>query len=270
MNKPKEPMTRTRKRTNGRAETAFPTPLRLSPPAPMLRFSLTAWAKLVYLRDRGPTEIGGFGVCSGEELLRVDEIQLVDQTCPVTVKFDDVSVADFFEAQVDRGLRPEQFGRVWVDTHPGESPMPSSTDEETFGRAFGRVDWAVMFILAQGGQTYARLRFNVGPGGSLVIPVEVDYTQPFAGSDWAAWEQEYARHIRQWQQMPVSLEGAQLSHQRLDDLSPVYPDHGHESPADWRDAWEGFMDEQFGVVWPDADAAEQFGCVSSATQEGLS
>ena len=29
---------------------------------PPLRFSPTAWAKLVYLRDAGPTEIGGFGI----------------------------------------------------------------------------------------------------------------------------------------------------------------------------------------------------------------
>jgi hypothetical protein len=30
-----------------------------------------------------------------------------------------------------------------------------------------------MFVLARGGKSYARLRFNVGPGGNIVIPVEV-------------------------------------------------------------------------------------------------
>ena len=42
------------------------------------------------------------------------------------------------------------------------------TDEETFARVFGRTDWAVMFILARQGQSYARLRFHVGPGGDWI------------------------------------------------------------------------------------------------------
>jgi hypothetical protein len=66
------------------------------------------------------------------------------------------------------------------------------TDEETFARVFGRTDWAVMFILARQGQSYARLRFHVGPGGDLDLPVCVDYTRPFAASDHAAWKQQYA------------------------------------------------------------------------------
>ena len=60
---------------------------------------------------------------------------------------------------------------------------------------FGKCDWAVMAILAQGGAPYARLRFGVGPGGSLEIPVEVDYGAEFPGSDLAAWEAEYATHV---------------------------------------------------------------------------
>ena len=40
-----------------------------------------------------------------------------------------------------------------------------------------------MFILARGGQSYARLRFNTGPGGDITIPVSVDYDRPFAASD---------------------------------------------------------------------------------------
>jgi hypothetical protein len=34
------------------------------------------------------------------------------------------------------------------------------------------------------------LRFNVGPGGEMELPVGVDYSRPFAGSDHAAWEEE--------------------------------------------------------------------------------
>ena len=50
--------------------------------------------------------------------------------------------------------------------------------------------------LAQGGQTYARLRFGVGPGGSWEIPVEVDFRCPFPATDQAAWEQEYVETVQ--------------------------------------------------------------------------
>ena len=83
----------------------------------------------------------------------------------------------------------------WTSSHPGNSPHPSPTDEETFDRVFGRCDWAVMFIIARGGATYCRLRFNIGPGGDVEIPVHVDYTLPFAGADHEAWEKEYQANI---------------------------------------------------------------------------
>ncbi|MBN8625679.1 MAG: hypothetical protein J0M17_09330 [Planctomycetes bacterium] len=44
-------------------------------------------------------------------------MRLVRQTCSaVTVKFDDIAVADFFDEQVDLGLAPERFSRVWIHT----------------------------------------------------------------------------------------------------------------------------------------------------------
>jgi hypothetical protein len=152
----------------------------------------------LFLRDQGETEVGGFGVASSDDLLHVDDIQLVRQSCTsVSVRFDDESVADFFDRQLDSGRRPEQVGRIWIHTHPGSCPRPSVTDEETFARVFGRTDWAVMFILARGGQTYARLEFHVGPGGCLLLPVQVDYTRPFAAADHAAWREEYSANVQE-------------------------------------------------------------------------
>jgi hypothetical protein len=167
-------------------------------PTPRLRFNPTAWAKLLFLRDYSLTEVGGFGIAAMNDLLYVEDISLVQQKCTgVSVAFDDVSVADFYDQQVDAGLPLERFSRIWVHTHPGDSPRPSSTDEATFLRVFGRNDWAVMFILAEGGQSYARLQFGVGPGGSLLIPVVVDYSRPFASSDYGTWEQEYLDHVQE-------------------------------------------------------------------------
>jgi proteasome lid subunit RPN8/RPN11 len=170
--------------------------LRLATAMPVLRFSPTAWAKLLFLRDYGETEVGGFGIAAGDDLLFVEDVQLVKQDCSwAHVAFDDESVADFFDAQVDQGRKPEQFARLWLHTHPGECPRPSLTDEETFERVFGRSDWAVMFIIAREGQTYARLRFNVGPGGAIEIPVKVDYSRQFSGSKMDAWENEYLANV---------------------------------------------------------------------------
>lgn len=169
---------------------------RLPPAKPTLRFSPPAWAKLLYLRDRGPTEIGGFGITVPGDPLFVQDIRLMRQFCsPVTVAFDDAAVADFFDEQVDLGRRPEEFSRIWLHTHPCDSAQPSLTDEETFARCFGGTDWAVMFILARQGETYARLRFNVGPGGSLLLQAQVEFQVQFAGSAHARWAQEYQSHV---------------------------------------------------------------------------
>ena len=164
---------------------------------PPLRFTPPAWAKLLYLRDAGPTEIGGFGITSSDDLLLVKDLLLVRQTCTaMSVAFDDDSVAELFDEQVDLGRRPEQFARIWTHTHPGTSATPSGIDEDTFRDVFGRCDWSVMFILARGGATYARLQFRAGPGAALRLPVRIDWQQPFAGTDEQTWQTEYDRCVR--------------------------------------------------------------------------
>jgi proteasome lid subunit RPN8/RPN11 len=162
-----------------------------------LRLSPTAWAKLLFLRDRGPTEVGGFGIAPAADLLYVEDIRLVQQTCTsISVAFDDSAVAEFFDAQVNAGRRPEQFGRIWIHTHPGDSAQPSHVDEDTFSRVFGPCDWGVMFIIAREGETYCRLQFRAGPSGAFEIPVRVDFETEFSGSDFEAWAEEYDTTVR--------------------------------------------------------------------------
>ena len=164
---------------------------------PILKFTPSAWAKLQFFCHHGESEIGGFGLTPKENLLLIEEFITVKQTTTeVSVDFHDEAVADFFETQVDLGRKPEQFARLWLHTHPGDCPKPSMTDEETFERVFGRCDWAVMFILARTGKTYARLRFNVGPRGDVLIPAQIDYGQTFKGSDHAAWLEEYEQNVQ--------------------------------------------------------------------------
>jgi hypothetical protein len=193
-----------------------------------LRFSPTAWAKLLFLRDYGDTEIGGFGISHPDDLLLVEDIQLVRLTCSwAHVAFEDESVADFFDQQVDAGRPLETFGRIWIHTHPGDSPLPSSTDEKTFARVFGGAHWAVMFILAQGGHTYAQLRFNVGPGLEIEIPVAQDYTRLFHGCDPAGWEAEYLADVKPHEFVrPAAAKwmpfGGEPLDAMFDDLEPIF------------------------------------------------
>jgi proteasome lid subunit RPN8/RPN11 len=151
----------------------------------------------LFLRDLGDTEVGGFGVSAEDDLLLVEDVRLIgQQTTFVSVEFEDEAVADFFDEQVDAGLPPERFFRLWIHTHPGDSAEPSSVDEETFERVFGRCDWAVMAILACDGASYARLRFAAGPGGELEIPLQVDYSVGFQAADHAAWKREYEQRVQ--------------------------------------------------------------------------
>ena len=148
------------------------------------------------MRDLTDNEVGGFGVTEADDLLFVTDFILVKQkvTC-VSVSFDDEAVADYFDQQVEFGRLPEQFGRIWLHSHPGDSPEPSCTDEQTFARVFGSCDWAIMFIVAQGGKTYARLRFNSGPGGEVNVPVFVDYSYEFDAADFEVWQQQYISNV---------------------------------------------------------------------------
>ncbi len=151
---------------------------------------------MLFLRDCGDTEIGGFGLSAPDDLLLVVDILPVKQRCtPVTVAFDDKAVADLFDDLVDQGIPPERFGRIWIHTHPGECPLPSITDEATFRRAFGGADWSVMAIVARNDAAYARVAFHIGPGGSLGIPVAIDYRHPFEASDCQAWKQAYEQTV---------------------------------------------------------------------------
>jgi proteasome lid subunit RPN8/RPN11 len=173
--------------------------------APTLLFAPLAWLKLQWFCHAGDTEIGGFGISSERNLLHVEDFITVRQSVTaVSVHFEDAAVADFFDACVDRGIRPERCVRIWIHTHPGASPQPSRTDEETFRSKFGQCDWAVMFIVGRTGLTYARLAFSAGPGGQLLLPVGVRWSDLPKGLATAEkldlkvsdWQQEYAANIQ--------------------------------------------------------------------------
>ena len=222
---------------------------RLEPvPEPALVFSPLAWLKLQFFLHAGDTEIGGFGISRDDDLLYIEEFVTVKQAVSgATVEFDDTAVADYFDSCVDRGLPPQRFARVWMHTHPGESPQPSFTDEQTFERAFGRCDWSIMFILGRSGRTYCRLSFAAGPGGQIQLPVRVDWESwpELVAHEGAAlpelfdrWIAEYCANIQEVELLPVGIPPARnpaADAANSWNFSPDLPDR-----AAWaEDAWTG-------------------------------
>jgi hypothetical protein len=187
----------------------------------------------LFLRDWGRTEVGGFAVSAADDPLWIEDVQLVRQTCtPVTVRFEDQAVADYFDAQVDAGLAPERFARIWVHTHPGNSAQPTTVDEETFLRCFGTADWAVMFILAKGGETFARLQFNSGPGLAMELEVGTDFSRPFPAANHDGWLEEYERCV---DNLAVT-EIADFADDRRSGITAQHDDD-RDLPWCWDDAW---------------------------------
>jgi hypothetical protein len=212
-----------------------------------------AWLKLQWFCHAGDTEVGGFGISATNNPLYTEEFVTIPQrTTAVTVRFEDTAVADYFDACVDRGLKPDRFARIWLHTHPGKSAEPSHTDEVTFVRSFGACDWSVMAILSRTGQTYARLAFAAGPGAQIDLPVAVHW------ADWPyqavqlhtlidAWKREYAAHVS-----PIPLQRP-LNPPKVESIAPRDPawwqvepwhenlDVSHYEPTNAEEAYGPFL-----------------------------
>ncbi len=128
----------------------------------------------------------------------------------ITTELEDEAVAEHLEEQALLGIAPNRCGRIWLHTHPGSSPTPSLTDEATFERCFSGCDWSVMAILAKGGDSYARLQIQTGPGAEVILPVRVDW------SEWPTWSQQHGNEVphlvRHWQH---ALQTLITEHQQL-------------------------------------------------------
>jgi hypothetical protein len=216
----------------------YPSPLQpRSANEPLLRFSPLAWLKLQYFCHRGSGEIGGFGISAADDPLYIEQFVTVMQgVTAASVEFADSAVADYFDGCVDQGLAPSRFARVWCHTHPGSSAEPSTTDKQTFARVFGNCDWAVMFILARSGRSYARLWHSAGPGANAPVPVSVDWPAwPHLMEDLGAlrneWQQEFQSNIHPadhsffGSSLPHSLRSAQEMLDEQMDLDEAFVDY---------------------------------------------
>lgn len=100
-------------------------------------------------------EVSLMGISQSEEgdgLLTVEDFVCVPQECStgLTEPTDDGMAIYFEEMMLDKGISPNRCGRIWAHTHPGVSPAPSGTDEETFSKWFKDAEFAAMYIMAEG------------------------------------------------------------------------------------------------------------------------
>jgi len=161
-----------------------------------LQFTPYAWAKLLWMRDQGDTEVAGYATTATNNPLLVTDFRLIKQKCTkASFELDPDDLIEDVEHTVNQGLAPWQTHNILCHTHPGDSPNPSGTDEDNFIEAFSHPDWAIMFIIANGGATYCRLKINVGPGVVKESQIAINWKHPFKGMDTHAWEEEYKAKV---------------------------------------------------------------------------
>lgn len=164
-----------------------------APENPKLKMTPECWRKLLYFRDAGNTEVGAYGVVDRENPLQVIELHfLAQKTSGASVELEDDAVVEFHRAQCNAGREPWEFSRVWVHTHPGNSATPSSYDESQFRRLFGDCSWAIMLIVAKGGEVYCRLQVQTG-GIKVYQKIDVDIV---ASAPPAEWVEEFQANIQ--------------------------------------------------------------------------
>ena len=165
-------------------------------PSGVLRFTPYAYAKILFMRDAGDTEIGGYGISGTDDPMLVTDFCLVKQKCTsISVDLDEEDSINFVERMMDNGIAPWQCQRIWIHTHPGNCPNPSGADEDNFDTNFSLPDCAIFYILANEGKEYVRMRFNVSPGIDVDIRSEVDYSFPFESSNQPEWKKEYEEKV---------------------------------------------------------------------------
>lgn len=163
-----------------------------------LRFAPYAWAKLLHMIHAGDVEVAGFGITKPDDFLLITDFQTVKQESTMaSFEFDDIALADYVMDHAEQGRNPEEVTRIWIHTHPGDGCQPSGTDEATCKEVLGKCDWGVMAIVSRTHKGFARLVFNVGPGGEQEIPVSVDWSAIDGKTlDKAAWQAEYEANVK--------------------------------------------------------------------------
>ena len=162
-----------------------------------LRLSPYVMAKLSFLLETSSVEVSGFGICSQEDPLCVEDFQLVSQDSTiVTTDMDSDGIDAYFDRMDALDKERMECGRVWIHTHPGDCPIPSCTDRNTFARVFGQCSWAVMFIISKSRKWHAEMAVGFPVMATIEIPVSIEWGCTFGGVNRQAWLDEYRNNVR--------------------------------------------------------------------------
>ena len=132
----------------------------------MIYFSEYAFAKLSWFRlncndnnvadgnSANPSflEVSLMGVSRSEEEINyiVDFVCIPQEASAGLTEPTDEGMLEYSEnMMIDKKLPTSMFRSFWAHTHPGTSPTPSGTDNDTFKKWFKDADIGVMYILAK-------------------------------------------------------------------------------------------------------------------------
>jgi proteasome lid subunit RPN8/RPN11 len=204
-----------------------------------LRFTPNVWTQILHYRDSGDTEVAFKGITGTDDPLLVTDLGKIKQKCSVaTFEFDEEDLQRFYEECEDKGLMPWQYQNVLIHTHPGSCPLPSYVDEANFDTNYSHCHWAVFFILAKEGQTYCRIRYNVGPGTEVLIDSEVDFKQPYDGTDFNEWSEDFKDKVTKQVYTYTSDLNKLPAHYRQDISETFYFDEKTDPDMMDEDTWK--------------------------------
>lgn len=249
------------------------------PKGPSLKMSPVAYLHWQYLCHAGPTEVAAFGIAAADDPLKIERLWVPKQECtPAFCETDEGEFNELLEWAFDNSVAPNRVGRVWFHTHPGSSATPSGTDENTFLKEFGKCDFAVMAILARGGQTSCRLRLMAAGGVSLEIPIEVCWNEmskelgELVKEASTEWESEYAARVREDRSYYNPAPSGTVSHLRASDLlfSPFATETGptEREIKNAEDDFREWLDARYDMTPEELDADSRKQALEEFESEG--
>ena len=165
------------------------------PEEPTLWLTPYFLAKYTWFRDRGDTEVSGYGLSDEDNVLRFKDFIVPQQVCSAThTTIDEDDWLKIIGTELMSEYPAQCYHRLWAHTHPGFGPDPSSIDEDTFASHMQNPTWGIMLIYSTNGTFYARF-CQKNPRLVIEMNVEVDWSGPYYDFTPEIWEQQYQEKV---------------------------------------------------------------------------
>lgn len=210
------------------------------------KFTPYAYQKVIYLRDLGDTEVSFFCVVDENEPNVICDVQLVKQVGSVaTTDMDGAGLTEYLSRMDDQGFSPGHCFRVWLHTHPGDSPEPSGTDWTQYEKLKTTYEypWFAMLIISRTGKKFGRMFFSQGPGGESEVKWDVDWGYPGEEVIFEDWDEEYKTYV-------------EVSKPKIVHAAPTKYAKGYEA-IDWKKRWEDHHNHNYKDDWNGWDELDE-------------